>query len=87
MASEPGGFFLFEGVVGGADERAGFYVLEAHGFACALEFGEFVGVDEALDWQVLGRGLQILAEREDVRALRGDFFHCGEDFVARFAEA
>src|SRR5579862_4415764 len=66
---------------------AGFYVLEAHWLACALEFGEFVGVDEALDWQMLGRGLQILAEGEDVRALRGDFFHGGEYLVARFAEA
>ena len=80
------GFLLFEGVVGRANQRAGLDVFDAHGFAEALEFGELVGMHVALDGQVLGRGLHVLAESEDVRALRGDVLHGGENFVAGFSE-
>ena len=64
-----GGFSLVEGVVGRADQGSGFDVLEAHGFAEDLIFGKFVGVDVADDREMFSRGLQILAERKDVRAL------------------
>ena len=43
------GFGLLEGMVGGADEGAGFDVFEAHGFAQDFELGEFVGVNVADD--------------------------------------
>ena len=85
--SDAGGFFLFEGVIRGANQRAGFHVLESHLFAEALEFGEFIRMDVALDRQVFGRWLQILTQRQDVRPLRRDFFHGVQDFVARLAEA
>src|SRR5215472_2689497 len=81
--SAPRGFFLFEGVIGRADERPCFDVLEPHLFAELLEFGELVRMDVALDRQMLRSRLHILAEREDVRALRGDFFHSLQNFVAR----
>ncbi len=42
-----GGFGLVEGVVGGANQGAGFHVPETHLFTCAFEFGELVRVDEA----------------------------------------
>jgi hypothetical protein len=47
-------------------------VLEAHGFAEDFVLGELVGMDVANDRQVLARRLEILPEREDVRALRGE---------------
>ena len=81
------GFLLFKGVVGRANQRPGLDVFDAHGFAEALEFGELVGMNVALDGQVFGRGLHVLAESEDVRALRGDILHGGENFVAGFAES
>lgn len=80
------GFLLSEGVVGGANQRPGLDVFDAHGFAEALEFGELVGMHVALNGQVLGRGLHVLTEGEDVRALRGDVLHGGENFFARFAK-
>ena len=39
-------------------------------------------MDEALDGQMLGSGLQVLAKGEDVGALRGDFLHRWQHFVA-----
>ena len=48
--SSPGGFFLFEGVIGGADQRAGFDVLESHRFAQALEFGKLVRDGRSARW-------------------------------------
>jgi hypothetical protein len=53
-------FGLLEGVVGGADQRAGFHMLEAHGFAEDFEFGELVGVNVAHDGQMIFGGLQVL---------------------------
>ncbi len=41
------GFRLVEGVVRGTDQRAGFDVLEAHGFAEHFVFGEFVRMNVA----------------------------------------
>lgn len=79
--------FLFEGVIGRADERAGFDVLETHLFAEALVLREFIRMNEAHDRQMLARGLEILAERENVDALASNFLHGTKNFVALFAEA
>jgi hypothetical protein len=81
-----GGFFLFEGVVGGANQGAGFDVLEAHFFAEVFEFGELVGMQEAVDGKMFRRRLQVLAESKDVSALRGDVLHRSQRFFARFTE-
>ena len=39
------------------------------------------------DGQMFARGLKVLSEREDVRALRGEILHGGEHFVFLFVEA
>src|SRR6266850_5766246 len=78
---------LIKSVVGKANERAGFDVLEAHGFTEDLIFGKFVGMNVSHDREMLSRGLQILPEREDVRALSGEVVQSGEHFVFFFAEA
>ena len=75
--SADGCFGLVEGVVGRADKRAGFDVLEAHSFAKEFELGKFVGVDKTNDGEMLTGGLEILAQGEDVRALRGEIVHGG----------
>lgn len=82
-----GGFGLLEGVIGRADERAGFDVFEAHGFAADLEFGELAGMNVADDGQMIARGLEILAERQNVGSLRGEILQRGENFFFFFAEA
>ena len=81
------GFLLFKGVIGRANERPGLDVFEAEGFAETLEFGELVGMNVTHDGQMVGRGLHVLAESEDVRALRGDILHGRENFFGGFAEA
>src|SRR5271170_7446430 len=73
----PGGFFLLEGVIGGAYEGAGFDMLDSQLLTEALEFGELVGVNEARHRQMLARRLQVLPQCQDVRALRGNFSHGG----------
>ena len=55
------GFGLLEGVVGRADERAGFDVFEAHRLAGDLICAELVGMDVTDDWKMITRGLQVLA--------------------------
>ncbi len=67
------GFRLIKGVVGGTNERSGFDVLETHLLAKNLVIGKFIGMDVANDGQVFACGLEILAEREDVRTLGGEF--------------
>ena len=44
-------------------------------------------MDVPFDRQMLVRRLHVLPEGQDVRALRGDFFHRLQHFVARLAEA
>jgi len=36
---------------------------------------------------VFARGLQVLSQRQDIRALRCEILHRGEHFLARFAQA
>src|SRR5581483_1034675 len=59
---------LLAGVVGAADEGAGLDVGEAEGQRLAAQGGELVGRDVALDGEVAGRGLEVLAERQDIAA-------------------
>jgi hypothetical protein len=69
------GFSLIEGVVRGAHQRAGFYVFEAHRFAAHFVLGKFIGMNVTNNREMFARGLQILAEREDVGALCGKVLH------------
>src|SRR5690349_1883647 len=81
------GVDLLAGVVGAADEGARLDVGEAERLRRAAQAGELVGRDVALDRQVAGRGLQVLAERQDVAA---DGAQVGEDLQqlgARLAQA
>jgi hypothetical protein len=57
---------LVVGVVTGADERAGLDDLEPAAEPLALEHVEGVGVDPAVDGQVVACGLEVLADGEDV---------------------
>src|SRR3989338_7203565 len=82
-----GGGFLFVGVVGGADQRAGFDVLEAEGKAVAADSRELVRMIEAHDRQVPDGRLQVLADGDDVHVLRAQVAECGEDFVVGPPEA
>lgn len=52
--------------VAGADEGAGEDCFDARGFAGGFVFGELVGVDPAVDGQVVAGGLEVLAEGDDV---------------------
>ena len=61
-------------------------MLEAHRFTERFEFGEFAGMHVADDGKMLARRLEILAERENVRALRDEIAHRGENFFFFFAE-
>lgn len=74
-------------VVAGADERAGFYVAEAHLERLVFEFGEFAGRVKARHGEMIPRGAQILPDGQDVatgvRQIAEDF----QQFVRLFAEA
>ena len=80
-------FFLFECVIGRPYQRSRFHVFESHRLAQPLELREFVGMHVTLDRQMLVRRLHVLAERQNVRALRRDIFHGRQHFFARFAQA
>ena len=53
-------------MVAGSDKRPGLDVLEAHGQRLRLHFDELVRVVVALEWQVLERRAQVLANGQDV---------------------
>lgn len=57
---------LVVGVVAAADEGAGLHDFEAAGEGFALEHVECVGVDPAVDGEVVPGGLEVLADGEDV---------------------
>src|SRR6188508_433600 len=79
--------YLLGGVVGGADERAGLHVLEAHLQADASqahELGRRVVLHER---QVLRTRAQVLADGEDVDAGGPEEAHRLEDLVPGLAEA
>src|ERR1035438_551824 len=75
------------GVIGAADQRAGFHVGEAHFVTGAAEVFEFGGGDVAHDGQVLGRGAQVLADGEDVDTVGAKIAHHVQHFVDGLAEA
>ena len=66
---------------------------EADGFALGFVVGEGVGVDESCDGQVVGGGLEVLADGEDIAGALGgggesdDVLHQLGDFVVGFADA
>src|SRR5436190_6263226 len=62
-------------VVAAAHQWATFHVTEALPHANALEAGEPVGMDELLHRQMRLRGLEVLAEREDVHAHTSQIVH------------
>ena len=78
---------MFERVIRRTHERPCFDVFETHGFAEDFEFGELVGVNVADDGEMVAGGLEVLAQREDVRALRGEILEGVENFLLFFAEA
>jgi len=86
------GFGLPVGVVGAAYHGAGLDVAQAHGFALTFVVGEKIRVHEAVDGQVVGGGLEVLADGEDVaRAAAGlggidEFAHQVSDFLVAFAD-
>ena len=81
------GVDLLFGVVAGADEGAGFYVADAFEFAAGFPVFEFVGVDPALDGEVVERRLEVLAEGEDVAADGDEVVEDGVDLVFGFTQA
>ena len=77
---------MVEGVVGRANERARFNMLETHLLAQNFKFGKFIRVDVANYREMFARRLKVLAQGEDVGALSGQFLHRGENFVFFFTE-
>jgi hypothetical protein len=69
MCLTNGRLSLVESVVGRANKGAGFDMLETHGFTEDLVLGKLVGTNVSDDRQMFSRGLQVLAERKNVRAL------------------
>ena len=61
---------LLVGAVGGANQRPGEDRAEAERLALLAEPAELVGMHPAVDRRVLGRGLEVLADRDDVDAVR-----------------
>ncbi len=57
---------LFVGEVARADERSGDDELDAFGFSDAFVFFELVGMDPAVDREVVAGRLEVLTDRDDV---------------------
>src|SRR3954452_21576588 len=74
------------GVVAGAHERAGGDVVEAQVVGRPLERGELVGVPVAHDGQVALGGAQVLADGEDLHAVRAQLREGVDHLVVRLAE-
>src|SRR5690242_12590514 len=81
------GLDLFPGVIAGTHERAGLDVLKAHRHPDVAHVAEFVGSHVAVDWNVVGRGTQILAERENVDVDGAQVAHDELDFLEGLAHA
>src|SRR5262249_40963226 len=82
-----GGFGLIKGVVGRANEWARLDVFETDPLAKNFVLGKFVRVNVADDREMFTCRLQILAERQDIRALRSEFLHGGKHFAFFFSQA
>jgi len=78
---------LLVGVVAGADERAAFDDAEAERKAELFPMLEFLGRGPAGDGKVLRRGLEVLADREDVGLVGRDIADRLFDLLLRFTEA
>src|SRR5207247_7482 len=78
---------LLLGAVRRADERAGEDRAEAERLALLPEPAELVGVHPTVDRRVLGRGLQILADRHDIDPVSPKVAHRLHDLVVRLAQA
>src|SRR6185437_863411 len=86
QALRPRGFFLLEGVIRRSNQWTRFDVFEPHLLAKLLVFREFIRMNKTLDRQMFRGRLQILTEGKNVRALRGDLFHGGENFFATLSQ-
>ena len=76
-----GALQLFPGVVAGSDQRPRLDVGDPHLLADPLVLGELIGLDPAVDGQVVRGRLQVLAHREDVDAGVAEVGHRGGDLV------
>src|SRR5512146_1431603 len=85
--SDAGGLDLLPGVIAGANERAGFDVLEAHRHADVAHVAELIGRDVAVDRNVRLRRPQILAERQDVDVHRPEVAHDDLDLLEGLAHS
>src|SRR3954447_143172 len=77
---------LLVGAVARADERAGEDRAEAERLALLAEPAELVGMHPAVDPRVLRARLQVLADGDDVDAVRAQVAHRLDDLVVRLAE-
>ena len=78
---------LFVGVVARADEGTALDDAEADAEAKVLPMDELFGRGPARNWQVFWRGLEILADREDVGFVGRDVADRLLDFMLLFADA
>jgi hypothetical protein len=78
---------LLVGAVARADERAREDRAEAELLALLAEPAELVRVHPAVDLGVLRRRLEVLADRDDVDAVRAQVAHRLDHLVVRLAEA
>src|SRR5438105_2026342 len=78
---------LLVGAIARADERAREDRPEAERLTLLAEPAELVGVHPAVDPDMLGARLQVLADRDDVDPVRAQVAHRLDDLVVRLAEA
>src|ERR687885_3010120 len=86
-AAALGGVPLLVRPVARADEWPGEHRPEAQRLALLAEPAELVRVHPAVDRRVLRRGLEVLADRDDVDAVRAEVAHRLDHLVVRLAEA
>src|SRR4051794_33798864 len=82
-----GSVLLLVGAIARAHKRTGEHRAEAERLALLAEPAELVGMNPAVDRDVLGRRLQVLADRDDVYAVGAKLAHRVDDLLVRLAEA
>src|SRR6185437_5088174 len=86
-AAGRGRVLLLVGAIARANERPGEDRAEAERLALLAEPAELVGMHPAVDLRVLRARLEVLADRDDVDAVRPQVAHRVDDLVVRLAEA
>src|SRR6266545_3709373 len=82
-----GSIDMAPGVVGAADQRAGFDVAEAHLICCGLEVLKLFRRYVAFDFKLPNGRLQVLADRNDVDVVRTQVVQSRHDLIVLFSDS